>query len=156
MTHARSGADRRSWTEKEHCQVVKRLKYKVFDKLLLRKWEWFSLTEQGMSAESRCLAVSYSHNWPRPLQSLQVAVEAFKECDLTEKEALLEFLWCLSDSDSSSKNQVALDDSGVSLSEAYVSLFEGVHRLDDVWNVESALHSSQKVHTTRLGYMRHV
>lgn len=126
--------------------MLKRLKHGVFDKLLLRKWEWFSLVERDISVECSCLALSYEFDQGSSLKRLQAAMAKLKGSTLVETEAILCFLLVLSGENSGSgRGHGSLDDSGVCLSEAYLSLFESLPRVDDVDCIQLALRTSQLV-----------
>ena len=126
--------------------MLKRLKHGVFDKLLLRKWEWFTRVESDMSVECSCLALSYEFDRGSSSERLQAAIARLKGATLVETEAILCFLLALSGENSGSgRGHTSLDDSGVCLSEAYLSLFESLPRVDDLHSIQSALRTSQLV-----------
>ena len=139
-----AAAFRKQWTEEECALVVKKLKYTMFDKLILRRWEWFDCNEHEMSSESRCLALASRLG---STERLHVAVGNLNESILIEKEAILQFLWLVAGIDNSAQaRKQALNDSGVCVNKALShSLFEALPRVCDVESVQSSLYASQQV-----------
>ena len=134
----------RRWSEGHHSRVVKRLKYKLFERLLLEKWKWFSYDDSEMCVESRCLAFAYGLN-SRVGEQVQANITKLRKCQLTEKEAILHFLLLMGSGEGNPENQATFNDSGVCMSDGQESLFENVPRLGDVDSLYSAITSSQHV-----------
>ena len=95
-----------------------------------------------MSVESCCLSSSHNLGGAGHAKRLHIQLERWKDSVLTEKEAVLQFLCLMSNYEG---GQAVFNDSGVCLSESYLSLFEGLPRVDDVSNIHAALSSSKLV-----------
>ena len=130
---------RKQWTEEEFAHAVKKLKCVAFDRLILRKWEWFDSSEHRMSPQSRCLTLAYSLGCT---EHVQVAIEELKESVLVENDAILQFL-CLLAGKCIDEEGRTLDDSGLCLSGDI--LF--APRVADVDSVKVSLLASKQVQT---------
>lgn len=141
---------RRRWSDGHHSSVLKRLKHRVFERLLLEKWKWFRYDDGEMLVESRCLAFAYGQS-SREGKQLQAMITELEKCQLTEKEAILHFMLLMCSSKDDLESQRLLNDSGVCMCDS----FESVPRLCDVDNLHSALTSSQRVsHSAIKGWGR--
>ena len=135
---------RRPWSEGRHASVLKRLKHRVFERLLLEKWKWFHYDDSEMSVKSRCLAFAYSQS-SREGNKVQTMITKLEKCQLTEKEAILHFLLLMASSRGDLEDHGVLNDSGVCMGEGMDSPFDSIPRLGDVDMLHFALISSQHV-----------
>lgn len=139
------GTCRSRWSDRHHSRVVKRLKYKLFERLLLEKWKWFGRDDCEMCVESRCLSFAYGLS-SRVGKQVQANMNKLKRCQqLTEKEPILHFLLLMGSVEGDPEDKTTFNDSGVCMSDGQESLFENVPRLGDVNSLHSAITSSQRV-----------
>ena len=118
------------------------MKCQVFERFILQKWKWFRYDDNPMSVECRILAFAYDVGAGEQVHS---TITNLKECQLTEKEAILQFLLLVASDQGGWEDQSILNNSGVCMSEGCKALFESVPRLGDVDRLHSALTTSQLV-----------